>query len=341
MRAAVLRRPVPIPSHPLAIEEVPVPQPGPGEVLLRVEACGVCRTDLHIAAGELPPLRDAVTPGHQIVGRVAKLGQGSDGMRLGAEALGFGLRAGVSWLGGVDGTCDLCRKGRENLCDHPTFTGYSVNGGYAEYAVARADFLVPLPEQAAATDLAPLLCAGIIGFRGLRVAEVRRGDRVGLFGFGASAHLAIDVLKHWECEVYVSTRGASHQRLARTLGAKWVGDATDRPPVALDSAVTFAPSGDVVVAALASLRKGGIVAINAIHLDRIPQFDYDSLLWGERQLRSVANMTREDARDFVALAAEIGIRPRTTVFRLDHVNEALAAVNDDAIDGAAVIVPGQ
>lgn len=319
-------------SRPLAIEEVPVPEPGAGEVLLRVEACGVCRTDLHITTGELPPLRKAVTPGHQIVGRIENLGAGVTGRRVGE-------RVGVSWLGGVDGTCPLCRKGRENLCDHPTFTGYSVNGGYAEFATARADFLIPLPEKPSATELAPLLCAGIIGFRSLRVAEAKPGDRVGLFGFGASAHLAIEVLKSWHCEVYVSTRGASHQQLARSLGATWVGDATDRPPAPLDCAVTFAPSGDVVLAALASLRKGGIVAINAIHLDRMPQFDYDSLLWGERQLRSVANMTREDARDFVALAAKIGIRPRTTVFRLEEVNEALTAVAEDRIDGAAVVVP--
>ncbi|MFZ0630601.1 MAG: zinc-dependent alcohol dehydrogenase family protein [Acidobacteriaceae bacterium] len=332
MRAAVLHHPAPIAERPLAIEERPVPVPGPGEALLKVEACGVCRTDLHITAGELKPLRDAVTPGHQIVGRIEKAGPR-------AEPVESGRRVGVSWLGGTDGTCPLCRKGRENLCDHPTFTGYSVNGGYAEYAIARADFLIPLPEDAAATDLAPLLCAGIIGFRSLRVAEVAPGDRVGLFGFGASAHLAIEVLKFWNCEVYVSTRGASHQQLARDRGATWVGDATERPPVALDSAVTFAPNGDVVVAALASLRKGGIVAINAIHLDRIPQFDYDSLLWGERQMRSVANMTREDGRDFIALAAKIGIRPRTTVFPLEQVNEALAAVAGDRVDGAAVVVP--
>lgn len=309
-----------------------MPMPGPGEVLLRVEACGVCRTDLHITAGELKPLRDAVTPGHQIVGRVEKLGPGVDAVAVGA-------RVGVSWLGGTDDTCPLCRKGRENLCDHPTFTGYSVDGGYAEYAVARADFLIPLPEDVTATDLAPLLCAGIIGFRSLRVAEVKPGDRVGLFGFGASAHLAIEVLKSWNCEVYVSTRGASHQQLARARGAAWVGNATERPPAALDAAVTFAPSGDVVLAALASLRKGGIVAINAIHLDRIPQFDYDSLLWGERQLRSVANMTRQDGRDFLALATKIGIRPRTTVFPLEKVNEALEAVAGDRVDGAAVVVP--
>ncbi|MGA8109878.1 MAG: zinc-dependent alcohol dehydrogenase family protein [Acidobacteriaceae bacterium] len=332
MRAAVLHHPAPIASRPLALEELPIPAPGPGQVLLKVEACGVCRTDLHITAGELKPLHDAITPGHQIVGRVETIGPGVTSVQIGS-------RVGVSWLGGTDGTCPLCRKGRENLCDHPTYTGYSVNGGYAEYALARADFLIPLPEDQPATDLAPLLCAGIIGFRSLRVAEARPGDRVGLFGFGASAHLAIDVLRSWNCEVYVSTRGASHQELARALGATWVGDATERPPVPLDCAVTFAPSGDVVLAALASLRKGGIVAINAIHLDRIPQFDYDSLLWGERQLRSVANMTREDGRDFVALAAKIGIRPRTTVFSLDQVNEALAAVASDAIDGAAVVIP--
>ena len=331
MRAAVLHHPAPIAEHPLAIEDRPVPEPDAGEVLLRVEACGVCRTDLHITAGELKALRDAVTPGHQIVGRVEKVG---DGVR----SVTTGARVGVSWLGGTDGTCPLCRKSRENLCDHPTFTGYSVDGGYAEYAVARGDFLIPLPEDAPATDLAPLLCAGIIGFRSLRVAEVAPGDRVGLVGFGASAHLAIEVLQSWDCEVYVSTRGASHQQLARKRAATWVGDATERPPVPLDSAVTFAPSGDVVVAALASLRKGGIVAINAIHLDRIPQFDYDSLLWGERQLRSVANMTREDGRDFIALATKIGIRPWTTVFPLERVNEALEAVAGDRVDGAAVVV---
>lgn len=302
-----------------------------GEVLLRVEACGACRTDLHITMGELKPLHEAIVPGHQIVGRVERLGEGvAAGM--------VGRRVGVSWLGGVDGTCLLCRKGMENLCDHPVFTGYSVNGGYAEYAVARADFCVPLPEDAAVEELAPLLCAGIIGYRSLRVAGVERGDRVGLFGFGASAHLTIDVLKAWGCEVYVATRGESHRRLARELGAVWVGDALEKPPVPLDRAVTFAPSGDVVVSALASLRKGGVVAINAIHLDHMPEFDYDSLLWGERQLRSVANMTREDAHDFVKLAREIRIRPMTTCFPLAEVNRALDAVYRETIDGAAVVI---
>ena len=302
-----------------------MPAVEPGYVLLRVRACGVCRTDLHILEGELAPLKSPLIPGHQIVGDVV---QGD---------LPAGTRVGVSWLGGVDGSCPYCVRGMENLCDAPTFTGYSVDGGYAEYALARADFVYPLPDALNDLHAAPLLCAGIIGFRSLRVAGVEPGERVGLFGFGASAHLAIAVLHSWNCEVYVSTRGASHRALAASLGAKWVGAETEKPPVSLDRAITFAPSGDVVVAALSSLRKGGVVAINAIHLDRMPQFDYDSLLWGERQIRSVANMTRADARDFLDLAAKIGLKPQVTVFPLDHANEALAAVKSDQINGAAVI----
>lgn len=324
MRAAVFEKP----HQPLIVKDVPEPTLAPGHVLLRVRACGVCRTDLHITEGELPPLRSPVIPGHQIVGDVVK-GATPD--------LPLGARVGVSWLGGVDGTCPYCRRGLENLCDSPTFTGYSVDGGYAEYALARTDFVYPLPEALSDLDAAPLLCAGIIGFRSLRVAGVEKGDRVGLFGFGASAHLAIAVLHAWNCEVYVCTRGASHRELAKSLGAKWVGSETDPPPVVLDRAVTFAPSGDVVIAALSSLRKGGIVAINAIHLDHIPQFDYDSLLWGERQIRSVANMTRADARDFLDLAAKIGLKPKVTVFPLEQANEALSAVKKDQINGAAVI----
>jgi propanol-preferring alcohol dehydrogenase len=312
------------------LEDVAMPQPGAGEVSLRVRACGVCRTDLHIVEGELAPKRPSIVPGHQIVGDV---------MAPAPAGLAEGARVGVGWLGGTDGSCWYCGHGMENLCDAPTFTGYDVNGGYAEYAVARADFVYPLPEGLSDLDAAPLLCAGIIGFRSLRVAGVEPGERVGLYGFGASAHLAIAVLRAWKCEVYVATRGAGHRALAESLGATWVGAEQDRPPVELDRAVTFAPSGDVVVAALASLRKGGVVAINAIHLDRMPQFDYDKLLWGERQIRSVANMTRADARDFLHLAAEIGLRPRVTVFPLDQANQALQAVKRDAIDGAAVIVP--
>ncbi|PYX94260.1 MAG: alcohol dehydrogenase [Acidobacteria bacterium] len=330
MKAAVLTSPQEISKQPLRIEEVPKPKPEPSQVLLRVRACGVCRTDLHIVEGELPVQRQRVIPGHQIVGEIVE----GD-----LPEIPLGTRVGVSWLGGIDGTCWYCKHGFENLCDSPTFTGYTVNGGYAEYAVARADFVFPLPAALDDLHAAPLLCAGIIGYRSLRVAGVQSGERVGLFGFGASAHLAIAVLRAWKCDVYVSTRGASHRKLAESLGATWVGTERDKPPVALDRAITFAPSGDVVVAALASLRKGGVVAINAIHLDRIPEFDYDRLLWGERQLRSVANMTRADARDFLQTAAEINLRPKVTTFPLNQANEALAALKRDSIDGAAVIVP--
>lgn len=322
MRAAVLTTPRKISDRPLAIADLPQPVAAPGYVTMRVLACGVCRTDLHVVEGELRPIRERVIPGHQIVGK-----------------LPGGERVGVSWLGGTDGTCTYCRRGAENLCDAPVFTGYTVDGGYAEYALARADFTVALPDSLDDLQAAPLLCAGIIGFRSLRVAGVERGERVGLFGFGASAHLALPVLHAWNCEVFVSTRGESHQRLARELGADWVGTETQRPPSMLDRAVTFAPSGDVVIAALSSLRKGGVVAVNAIHLDRIPQFDYDSLLWGERQIRSVANMTRADARDFLEIAARIGLRPRVTTFPLDKANDALLAIKEDRVDGAAVIVP--
>jgi propanol-preferring alcohol dehydrogenase len=326
LKAAILKNA----KHLLQIEEIAKPQPAAGQMLLRVRACGVCRTDLHIVEGDLPPRKQPLIPGHQIVGDVVD----------GATAeLPLGTRVGVSWMGGIDGTCPYCQRGLENLCDSPVFTGYSVDGGYAEYAVARNDFVYKLPAELDDLHAAPLLCAGIIGFRSLRVAGVESGERVGLFGFGASAHLAIAVLRSWNCEVHVATRGASHRALAASLGAAWVGNETDKPPVELDRAITFAPSGDVVVAALASLRKGGVVAINAIHLDRMPEFDYDTLLWGERQIRSVANMTRADARDFLKIAADIRLQPKVTVFSLEQANEALAAVKKDAIDGAAVIIP--
>jgi propanol-preferring alcohol dehydrogenase len=294
-----------------------------------VRACGVCRTDLHIIEDELPQVHSQLIPGHQIVGDVVE----------GSPDLPAGTRVGVSWIGGTDGSCWYCQHGMENLCDAPTFTGYSVNGGYAEYAVARRDFVFPLPSNLDDLHAAPLLCAGIIGFRSLRVAGVEPGDRVGLFGFGSSAHVVTAVLHAWGCPIYVSTRGASHRKLATSLGAAWVGDETEKPPTALDRAVTFAPSGDVVVTALASLRKGGVVAINAIHLDRIPEFNYDRLLWGERQIRSVANMTRQDAKDFLRLASELKLSPKVTVFPLDRANDALATLKKDQIDGSAVIIP--
>jgi propanol-preferring alcohol dehydrogenase len=285
---------------------------------------------LHIVEGDLTPLRQRVIPGHQIVGEIV---EGA------TELLPLGMRVGVSWIGGTDGTCLYCKRGMENLCNQPTFTGYTVDGGYAQYALARADFVYPLPDELDATHVAPLLCAGIIGFRSLRVAGVQPGERVGLFGFGSSATLAMSILQHWGCEVYVVTRGEAHRARANGLGATWVGNEDARPPMELDRAVTFAPAGKVVVDALSSLRKGGVVAINAIHLDQMPAFDYDKLLWGERQIRSVTNMTRSDARDFLALARDLKIEPRVSVFPLKDANKALLAVKDETESGSAVIVP--
>ena len=314
----------------LSIEDVPRPELHPGHILLKVLACGVCRTDLHIVERDLPPLHPRVIPGHQIVGEVVG----------GATAeLPLGSRAGVSWIGGVDGDCWYCRHAMENLCDRPTFTGYSVNGGYAEYASVRADFAFPLPPDVPPSQIAPLLCAGIIGYRSLRVAGVERGERVGLYGFGSSASLAMRVLQSWGCEVYVSTRGEQHRKAAEGLGATWVGDENATPPVPLDRAITFGPSGKVVVNALAHLRKGGVVAINAIHLDQMPAFDYDKLLWGERQLRSVANMTRQDAREFLAIAHDLKLRQNVTEFPLAEANAALKAVKHETAGQSTVIVP--
>lgn len=326
MKAAVLHAS----ATALSIEDVPQPQLTAGHTLLRVLACGVCRTDLHILERELPTVRDPLIPGHQIVGEVI------DGA---TDELPLGSRVGVSWIGGADLTCPFCRRGEENLCDNPVLTGYTVDGGYAQFALVRSDFAFPLPAEVEPKHLAPLLCAGIIGFRSLRVAGTQPGERVGLFGFGASASLAIQVLRHWRCEVYVSTRGEQHRAQAYEAGATWVGTENDKPPVPLDRAVTFAPSGKVVVSALSSLRKGGVVAINAIHLDEMPAFDYDTLLWGERQIRSVTNMTRQDARDFLALAHDIGIRPHVRTFSLDQANDALQAVKHETADGPCVILP--
>jgi len=329
MKASIFRASQTAPEF-LKIEDVPRPQMTSGHVLLRVVACGVCRTDLHIVEGDLPPHRSLLIPGHQIVGEVIE----------GATAeLPIKTRVGVSWMGGVDGDCWYCRHEMENLCEVPAFTGYTVDGGYAEYALARSDFVYPLPAGLDDAHVAPLLCAGIIGFRSLRVAGVGPGERVGLFGFGSSASLAISILRSWKCEVYVVTRGESHRKHAHAAGATWVGKEDEKPPVELDRAITFAPSGKVVVSALASLRRGGVVAINAVHLDQIPAFDYDKLLWGERQIRSVANMTRQDARDFLRIAAELKIRPQVTVFPLKDANRALLAVKEETAEGSAVIVP--
>lgn len=331
MKAAVFSSQHKAPGSFLQIREVPIPKLKENQVLLRVLACGVCRTDLHIVEGDLPPLQSELIPGHQIVGEV---------LEGAARDLPVGTRVGVSWMGNVDATCRYCRHEMENLCDNPTFTGYTVNGGYAEYVVAQRNFVYPLPSGLSDVQMAPLLCAGIIGFRSLRVADVKPGERVGLFGFGSSARIVIAILQSWNCEVYVATRGDAHRELASSLGATWVGDDVTRPPVELDRAITFAPRGKVVIDALSCLRKGGVLAINAIHLDQMPSFDYDKLLWGERQIRSVANMTRKDAQDFLKIAAELKITPDVTVFSLNDANKALIAVKEENIRGSAVIVPG-
>jgi len=318
MRAAIFRRSTKDSGQYLRIEDIPRPTILPGYSLLRVIACGVCRTDLHIVTGELPALRPELIPGHQIVGEVV------DGATANVP---IGTRVGVSWMGGVDGTCWYCMHNAENLCD------------YAEFVLVRTDFLLPLPVGLDDAAAAPLLCAGIIGFRSLRVAGVQPGESVGLYGFGSSASLAIQVLQSWNCEVYVSSRGQGNRDRAAALGATWVGKDGDKPPVPLDRAITFAPSGEVAIAALGDLRKGGVVAVNAIHMDKIPAFDYDSLLWGERQIRSVANMTRADARDFLEIAHKLVIRPKTTVLKLEEANEALAMLSKDRDDSSIVLVP--
>jgi propanol-preferring alcohol dehydrogenase len=270
------------------------------------------------------------------VGEIVDVGEVGEGATPEFPA---GTRVGVSWMGGVDGDCWYCRHAMENLCDKPVFTGYTIDGGYAEYALVRTDFVYPLPPGLDDVHAAPLLCAGIIGFRSLRVAGVSPGERVGLFGFGSSASLAITILQSWKCDVYVVTRGESHRQAAAALGATWIGAEDEKPPVQLDRAITFAPSGKVVISALASLRKGGVVAINAIHLDEMPAFNYDSLLWGERQIRSVANMTRQDARDFLKISHDLNIRPRVSAFSLDDANKALLAVKEETESGSSVIVP--
>jgi alcohol dehydrogenase, propanol-preferring len=329
MQACVLQRPAKVETNPLAYIDVATPQPAPGEVLVRVKYCGVCRTDLHVVEGELPPRKLPVIPGHQVVGVVEKLGTG-------AQKFGVGARVGIAWLHHTDGTCLYCRSGAENLCDNPAFTGYTVDGGYAEYVVAPQDFVYAIPEQFPDEQAAPLLCAGIIGFRSLRLSGVQPGGKLGFYGFGAAAHVAIQVARHWDLEVYAATRDARHQQLALELGAKWAGGTLAAPPEKLDAAVVFAPAGEIVPAALAALRKGGTLVLGGIHMSPIPSFDYD-LLYQERVIRSVANNTREDGRDFLRTAAEIPIRTRVQIFPLREANRALNALKNDAIPGAAVL----
>jgi propanol-preferring alcohol dehydrogenase len=329
MHAAVLHRPGPFPADRLALEEVDVPRAGAADVLIDVHACGVCRTDLQLCEGDLTARRLPIVPGHQVVGTIASVGAD-------VTDLHPGDRVGVAWIAGTCGHCRFCSTGRENLCVEATFTGWDVDGGYAQSMRARHDFVYPLPDGYDDVAVAPLLCGGVIGYRCLRVAGASAGMRLGLYGFGASATIVIQVAKHWGCDVYVVTRSAAEQERALALGATWAGPYSARPPVALDAAITFAPSGDVVVAALEAVDRGGIVVVNAIHLDRIPEFDY-GLLWWERTLRSVANVTRADVTELLALAPQIPITTQTDLYPLNRANDALRDLAAGNVRGAAVL----
>jgi alcohol dehydrogenase, propanol-preferring len=332
VKALLLRHQAPLPVRPapLVMADVPLPVPGEGQVRIRVHACGICHTDLHIVEGDLPAPSLPIVPGHQVAGVVDAVGPAVTRFREGD-------RVGVAWLHQADGTCARCREGRENLCTNARFTGYHVPGGYADAVVAPAAFVYRLPSGYQDVQVSPLLCAGIIGYRSLRVAGVRPGDRVGLFGFGASAHLAVQVARHWDCEVFVFTRSPAHRDLARALGASWTGGVDDVTPAEIDCGVVFAPSGAVVVGALRHIRRGGTLAVNAIYLDRIPEFPFARLYW-ERTLRSVANATRADGEEFLALAEETPLRVSVQPVTPEGVNAALGALKRGEIQGAAVLV---
>jgi propanol-preferring alcohol dehydrogenase len=332
MKACLLYSPAKIETNPLQFTDAPDPAIEGDQVLVRVAACGVCRTDLHVVEGELPPRKSPVIPGHQVVGRIEKVGPEVSRFRVGD-------RVGVAWLHRTCGVCEFCRAGKENLCDAPTFTGYTVDGGYAEYILAPEKFAYAIHENLTDEQAAPLLCAGIIGFRSLRLSGIEPGGKLGLYGFGAAAHLAIQVARHWKVSVYAMTRDARHQKLALEMGAVWAGGTVDEPPAKLDAAVVFAPAGEIVPAALKALKKGGTVALGGIYMSPIPSFEYN-LLYQERVLRSVANNTRQDGEDFLRLAAEIPIHTEIEVFPLRDANRALNSLKNDAIRGAAVLKVG-
>lgn len=329
MKVCLLHSPAKIESNPLEFTDTADPLPIGDQVLVRVAACGVCRTDLHVIEGELPPRKSPVIPGHQVVGQIEKVGPE-------ASRFHVGDCVGIPWLHRTCGVCEYCRRGKENLCDNATFTGYVVDGGYAEYTLAPEKFVYRIPEHISDEQAAPLLCAGIIGFRSLRLSGIEPGGKLGFYGFGAAAHVAIQVARHWNVDVYAMTRDVRHQQLALEMGAVWAGGTVAEPPVKLDAAIVFAPAGEIVPAALKALKKGGTVALGGIHMSPIPPLDY-SLLYYERILRSVANNTRQDGEDFLRLAAEIPIRTEVEIFPLRDANRALNLLKNDAIRGAAVL----
>jgi alcohol dehydrogenase, propanol-preferring len=335
MKAWVLDKPAPFINHPLRLADLPMPTPADDELLVRVNVCGICRTDLHVVEGDLAERREHVVPGHQIVGNVVAVGSA-------VKNFGIGERVGVAWLGSTCGKCEYCLTGQENLCDQPSFTGWTHNGGYAEYAIAPAAFTYQLPKEFTDPQAAPLLCAGIIGYRCLRLTALKSANwksaRLGLYGFGAAGHVAIQIARARGAEVYVCTRDRDrHQRLAHELGATWVGDTQDEPPVNLDAAIIFAPAGELVPVALKAMKKGGVVVLGGIHMSPIPSFEY-SLIYGERMVRSVASNTRADGREFLVEAARIPVRTHVQTFTFEQANEALAALKNDAIKGAGVLV---
>ncbi len=329
MKAQVLYATAPINLAPLELSEVPRPVPTADDLLIAVQVCGVCHTDLHVIEGELPAPKLPLIPGHEVVGVVEAVGERVTRFRVGE-------RVGVTWLHDTCGECDFCKRGQENLCGAAHFTGYTANGGYGEYMTVPEEFAVPIPERFSDVEAAPLLCAGVVGYRSVRLVDLQPGERLGIFGFGASGHIVIQVARHWGCEVYVFTRSAQHQQHARELGAAWVSTAQERPPHPLDRAILFAPAGWLVPLALGHLRKGGTLAINAIHMSPVPEMPY-GLLWHERTIRSVANVTHQDAELFMPLAAEIPIRTDTQTFDLDAANRALQQVKASAVNGAAVL----
>jgi propanol-preferring alcohol dehydrogenase len=330
MRAMAVRTPAVIETNPLHAVEMEQPRPQADELLIRVRVCGVCRTDLHVAEGDLPPKHDSIIPGHEIVGEVAELGQDCRRFRPGD-------RVGIAWLRQTCGTCVYCRRGRENLCPNARFTGWDQNGGYAQWATVGEDFAYRLPPTIADDQLAPLLCAGIIGYRAIKRAEIRPGSTVGLYGFGGSAHLALQVLQHWRCHVFVMTRGGRHQEFAKEMGAEWIGSADEAPPAPLDAAILFAPAGNLVLPALQALDRGGILAVAGIYLSAIPPLEYERHLFHEKELRSVTANTRSDGEEFLGIAGEIPIRTHTAAFALDQANLALQKLKHDELQGAAVL----
>ncbi len=329
MKAAVLRKPGPVDAGPLEIRDVPLPEPGEGQVRVRVHACGICRTDLHVVEGELPPRKPNVIPGHQVVGIIDKAGPDT-------RRFAPGTRVGVAWLHKTCGICEFCRSGRENLCDSAAFTGYSVDGGFAEYMLAEEQFVYLLPEGFADMQAAPLLCAGIIGFRCLKKSQLQAGNNLGIYGFGAAGHVCIQVARSRGAQVFVSTRERKHRELAAQLGAAWTGAGTEAPPEKLDAAIIFAPAGELVPPALAALKKGGRLVLGGIYMSDIPSFAYPRIYY-ERSITSVANNTRADGSEFIALAAEIPVRTEVQSFPLEEANTALQALKHDGIRGAGVL----